>query len=130
VKSTFIVVVVFLSAFSLAQSQSRAQSVRAQVMTIEEIEREAMASNPEIRAAERRVAVTKARVTGAGALDDPMLMYRNWGTPLSKPWDWNKYDWQGPPDAGDLVQLAEQVQSSAVLLHALAVEKLCRTRSS
>jgi len=54
-------------------------------MTIKEIEREAMASNPEIRAIESRVAVAKARTTGAGALDDPMLMYRNWGTPLEKP---------------------------------------------
>ena len=59
-------------------------------MTIEEIEREAMANNPEIRAAQRRVGVTKARISGAGALDDPLLMYRNWGTPLSKPWDWNQ----------------------------------------
>jgi outer membrane protein, heavy metal efflux system len=90
VKPTFIVVVVFLSALSLAQSPPRTQSVRAQVMTIDEIEREARASNPEIRVAERRVAVTKARVSGAGALDDPMLMYRNWGTPLSRPWDWNQ----------------------------------------
>jgi cobalt-zinc-cadmium efflux system outer membrane protein len=90
VKPVFIVIVVFLSTLLLAQSPPRTQSVRVQVMTIEEIEREAMASNPEIRAAERRVAVTKARVTAAGALDDPMLMYRNWGTPLSKPWDWNQ----------------------------------------
>ncbi len=59
-------------------------------MTLEEIEREAMANNPEIRAAEARVAVAKARTPAAGALDDPMLMYRNWGTPLEKPWDWNQ----------------------------------------
>jgi outer membrane protein TolC len=59
-------------------------------MTIEEIEREAMANNPGIRVAERRVVVTKTRASGAGALDDPMLMYRNWGTPLEKPWDWNQ----------------------------------------
>ncbi len=59
-------------------------------MTLEEIEREAMANNPEIREAESRVAASRTRVSGAGALDDPMLMYRNWGTPLSKPWDWNQ----------------------------------------
>ena len=59
-------------------------------MTIEEIEQQAMANNPEIRAAERRIAVTKIQASVAGALDDPMLMYRNWGTPLSKPWDWNQ----------------------------------------
>jgi outer membrane protein TolC len=59
-------------------------------MALEEIEREATANNPDIRAAERRVVVTKARIPGAGTLEDPMLMYRNWGTPLSKPWDWNQ----------------------------------------
>jgi outer membrane protein TolC len=59
-------------------------------MTLEEIEREAMANNPEIRAAEARVAVAKARTPAAGALDDPMVMYRNWGTPLQRPWDWNQ----------------------------------------
>jgi outer membrane protein, heavy metal efflux system len=90
VRSTFIVVVVFLSVLSMAQSPPPTRSTRAQVMTIGEIEREATANNPEIRAAELRVAVTKARISGASALDDPMLMYRNWGTPLSKPWDWNQ----------------------------------------
>ena len=59
-------------------------------MTLGEIEREAMANNPEIRAAEARVDVAKARTPAAGALDDPMLMYRNWGTPLERPWDWNQ----------------------------------------
>jgi len=59
-------------------------------MTLDEIEREAMANNPEIRAAEARVVVAKARTPEAGALDDPMFMYRNWGTPLEKPWDWNQ----------------------------------------
>jgi outer membrane protein TolC len=59
-------------------------------MTLEEIEREAMANNPEIRAAEARVDVVKARTPAAGALDDPMFMYRNWGTPLGRPWDWNQ----------------------------------------
>jgi cobalt-zinc-cadmium efflux system outer membrane protein len=85
VRTTFIAVVLFLSSLSLAQSP-----VRGTVMTVEEIERNAMADNPEVRAAERRVAVSKARTIGAGALDDPMLMYRNWGTPLNKPWDLNQ----------------------------------------
>jgi cobalt-zinc-cadmium efflux system outer membrane protein len=59
-------------------------------MTLEEIEREAMANNPEIHAAAARVAVARAHAPVAGALDDPMLMYRNWGTPLEKPWNWNQ----------------------------------------
>ena len=59
-------------------------------LTLDEIEREAIANNPEIRAAEARVAVVKASTPAAGALDDPMFMYRNWGTPIQKPWDWNQ----------------------------------------
>jgi len=59
-------------------------------MTLEEIEREAMLNNPEIRAAEARATVAKARMPAAGALDDPMFMYRNWGTPFQRPWDWNQ----------------------------------------
>lgn len=47
-------------------------------------------NNPEIRAAVRRVSVAEAKVPGAGALDDPMFQYRNWGTPLRQPWDWNQ----------------------------------------
>jgi outer membrane protein TolC len=49
-----------------------------------------MANNSEIRAAAARVAVAKAHTPLAGALEDPMSMYRNWGTPLEKPWDWNQ----------------------------------------
>ena len=87
---TFIAVAVFLSALSFAQSPPSAQPAHAPLMTLDEMERVAMANNPEIRAVESHVAVTKARTAGAGALDDPMLMYRNWGTPLSKPWDLNQ----------------------------------------
>ena len=87
-RSVFIAVVVFISALSFAQAG--AHSPRSQVMTLEEIEREAMANNPEIRSAEARVAIARARTPAAGALDDPMFMYRNWGTPIQKPWDWNQ----------------------------------------
>ncbi len=59
-------------------------------MTLERIEAAAMQGNPEIRAAVRRVAVAEARVPGAGALDDPMFMYRDWGTPLQRPYDLNQ----------------------------------------
>jgi outer membrane protein, heavy metal efflux system len=90
VRAAFIAVVVFISALSCAQMAPHQQLAHGPVMTLEEIEREALANNPEIRAAEGRVAVSKARTTTAGALDDPMFMYRNWGTPLEKPWDWNQ----------------------------------------
>ena len=90
-RTAFIAVVVFISALSSAQIPPQPKPpARGQLMTLEEIEREALANNPEIRAAEGRVAVGKARTPIAGALDDPMFMYRNWGTPLEKPWEWNQ----------------------------------------
>jgi len=49
-----------------------------------------MLGNPEIRAAVRRLSVAETQVVGAGALDDPMFMYRDWGTPLSRPYDLNQ----------------------------------------
>lgn len=89
-RTTFIAVVVLISAVSFAQIPRSVQLARGPVMSLEEIERVALANNPDIRAAERRLAVFKARTPAAGALDDPMVMYRNWGTPLQKPWDWNQ----------------------------------------
>ena len=69
---------------------ARSQASIANRMSLEEIEAVAMQANPEIRVAARRIATAEARVSGAGALDDPMAMYRNWGTPLRQPWDWNQ----------------------------------------
>jgi len=93
VKSVLIAVFLLLSCLLRAQipsGDSGHEAAAGPMMSIDEVEREAMANNPEIRAAERKVAVTRARSVGAGALDDPMAMYRNWGTPLQKPWDWNQ----------------------------------------
>lgn len=59
-------------------------------MTLEEAERLALAANPEIGVAARRVAVAQAHVPIAGALDDPMAMYRGWGVPLTQPWNYNQ----------------------------------------
>lgn len=90
-RTVFISIVLFASSVSSAQMEPTASRMpRAQQMTLEEIEREAIANNPEIRVAQRRVDVAKARTPAAGALEDPMVMYRNWGTPLQKPWDWNQ----------------------------------------
>ena len=50
----------------------------------------ALANNPEIRVAMRRVAIAETRVRSAGSLSDPEFMYRGWGTPLAKPWDLNQ----------------------------------------
>lgn len=59
-------------------------------ITLDEVERIAMSANPEIAVAVRRVAVAEAHVPAAGALDDPVAMYRGWGVPLEKPWDFNQ----------------------------------------
>src|SRR5947209_10615587 len=48
-------------------------------MSLAELESAALASNPEIRAAEKQVAVAQARGGSAGSLDDPVFMYRAWG---------------------------------------------------
>src|ERR1039457_4797261 len=58
--------------------------------TLAQLQEMAMHSNPEIRIAVRRLSVAQSRVSGAGALDDPVFMYRDWGTPLRKPWDLNQ----------------------------------------
>jgi cobalt-zinc-cadmium efflux system outer membrane protein len=59
-------------------------------LTLPELESIAIANNPEIRAAIRRIPVVKARRGSAGSLDDPSFMYRGWGTPLGRPWDLNQ----------------------------------------
>jgi outer membrane protein, heavy metal efflux system len=58
-------------------------------LTLDDVERIALAANPEIAVAARRVAIAKAHVPIAGALDDPSMMYRGWGVPLSQPWNYN-----------------------------------------
>ena len=58
-------------------------------LTLDDVERIALAVNPEIEVAARRVAVAEAHVPTAGALDDPSVMYRGWGVPLVHPWDYN-----------------------------------------
>jgi len=61
-----------------------------QPMSLAEIEAAAFERNPEIRVMKERVALAKAGVTPAGAVDDPSFMYRGWSTPLLRPWDVNQ----------------------------------------
>ena len=49
----------------------------------------ALAENPEIHVAARKVAMAEAHVPTTGRLDDPQFMLRNWQVPLNKPWDYN-----------------------------------------
>ena len=58
-------------------------------LTLDEIDRIALAENPEIHVAARKVAMAEAHVPTTGRLDDPQFMLRNWQVPLSKPWDLN-----------------------------------------
>jgi len=58
-------------------------------LTLDDVERIALARNPEIEVAARRVAIAEAHVPTAGALDDPAAMYRGWGVPFEQPWNYN-----------------------------------------
>ncbi len=65
-------------------------AVRAtSLLTLDDVECLALARSPEIAVAARRVAMAEAHVPIAGALDDPMAMYRGWGVPLQQPWNFN-----------------------------------------
>jgi outer membrane protein TolC len=59
-------------------------------MTAEDAVAEALEANPQIHAAVRRLTLARSKITTARSLDDPMLMVRDWDTPLSKPWDLNQ----------------------------------------
>jgi len=63
---------------------------RVAPMSLQQVLDAAQSNNPEIRSALRRVVVSEAKAPGAGALEDPMVMYRDWGTPLRQPWNLNQ----------------------------------------
>ena len=58
-------------------------------LTLAEAEQIALQANPQVRLAVRKVSMAEAHISGAGALDDPSLMYRGWQVPLSQPWNYN-----------------------------------------
>jgi hypothetical protein len=72
------------------ESTSQSGGARVAPLSIDEVLRAALLNNPEVRAAVRRVSLAESKVSGAGTLDDPMAMYRDWGTPLRRPWDLNQ----------------------------------------
>lgn len=59
-------------------------------LSVDQAVTEALQSNTEIRAAVRRLSLAQLKTTTATSLDDPMLMVRDWQTPLRKPWDLNQ----------------------------------------
>jgi outer membrane protein, heavy metal efflux system len=58
-------------------------------LTLEDIERIALAENPNIHVAARKLAAIEAHVPVSGALEDPQAMYRGWSVPLNRPWNYN-----------------------------------------
>ena len=58
-------------------------------ITMDEAEQIALQANLEIRVAVRKVGTAEAHISGAGALDDPSIMYRGWQVPLKQPWNYN-----------------------------------------
>jgi outer membrane protein, heavy metal efflux system len=59
-------------------------------LSVDQAVAEALESNPEIRALVRRLSLAQLKTRTARSLDDPMLMVRDWDTPLRKPWDLNQ----------------------------------------
>ncbi len=59
-------------------------------LTVDQLVAEALQANPEIRAAVRRLSLAQLKTGTARSLEDPMLMVRDWATPLRKPWDLNQ----------------------------------------
>jgi outer membrane protein TolC len=57
---------------------------------VDEAVAEALEANPEIQASVRRLSLAQLKTTTARSLDDPMLMVRDWDTPLRQPWDMNQ----------------------------------------
>jgi outer membrane protein, heavy metal efflux system len=73
---------------ALLQEHSHANPA-ATPLTLAELEQIALQANPEIRLAVRKVVTAESHISGAGALEDPSLMYRGWQVPLRQPWDYN-----------------------------------------
>ena len=71
-----------------ASQQSSAHAVAP--ITVEDAVAAALEANPQIHAAARRLSLAQSKRATARSLDDPMLMVRDWNTPLSKPWDLNQ----------------------------------------
>jgi outer membrane protein TolC len=59
-------------------------------LSVDEAVTVALQSNPDIRAAVRRLSLAQLKTTTARSLEDPILMMRDWDTPLRQPWDLNQ----------------------------------------
>lgn len=78
-----------LSAAATLLPQHHHSDVSGRAYSLDRIEEMALAANPEIKVAVRKLAVAEAHVASAGGLEDPSLMYRGWQVPLRQPWNYN-----------------------------------------
>ena len=78
-----------VEAFSAFIDNRKPPDASTPAQSLDEIERIALAENPEIHVAARKVSMAEAHVPTTGKLDDPQFMLRNWQVPLNKPWDYN-----------------------------------------
>ena len=85
--------VLALSIACFGQTEPRsvaALNVSAVPLSVDDAVAAALENNPDIRAAVRRLSLAQLKTTTARSLDDPMLMVRDWDTPVTKPWDLNQ----------------------------------------
>jgi len=85
--------VLALSLVCLGQTESPTAIAAAPApmrLSVDDAVAGALQTNPEIRAAARRLSLAQLKTRTARSLDDPMLMVRDWDTPLRKPWDLNQ----------------------------------------
>ncbi len=73
---------------NIASSLPQSQTVAS--LSVDQAVADALESNPEIRVSVRRLSLAQLKTRTARSLDDPMLMVRDWDTPLRKPWDLNQ----------------------------------------
>ena len=78
-----------ISDLSALIGTTHAATAPGTALTLDEVERIALAQNPTIELAARKVTAAQAHVPLAGALDDPQAMYRGWQVPLAHPYDFN-----------------------------------------
>ncbi len=123
----------------LVPAQHHQTNQSAPPLTLSQLEQQTLQANPEIRLAVRQLSIAQARVPAAGALDDPMFMYRGWGVPLRQPWDLNQAQnmfmftqaLSGPGKRGLRSSVVEQEVSVAkAMLDAKRLEVLTKARKA
>jgi outer membrane protein TolC len=75
---------------SVVATDHTVSDAAVQSLSVDDAVAAALESNPEIRVAVRRLSLAQMKTATARSLDDPMLMMRDWDTPLRRPWDLNQ----------------------------------------